>query len=244
MDCSVKLSQNHAVAHLRYQLVTFMSVRPNSYYLLRRVANKNTNLCVSHQTEMVIEGFPRSANSTTVGEFMQRQVRPVQVAHHRHHAAQLLRAVEWNLPAIMLIRDPLEAVVSLLALQAENLKRTGQHPRWPVTAADALQGWVTFYSAMAGHCEKIVVAPFLEVTRSVSPFIREVNSRFGTDFVEDDPKFEKVETGGWHALPNPIRDALTLDLRENINQQLKQSYKMRNSLHKAQEIHQSILAHG
>ncbi len=235
------VGQDHTMARLRYRLTTFASTRPSLYYGLRRVTNHYDDLCVNDQTELVIEGFPRSANSTTVHKFMERQKRQIRVAHHKHHAVQLLRAVDRGLPAMMLIRDPLDAVVSLLALQAESFERTGKAPRRPMDADDALHGWIKFYSAMLPHCDKIVVAPFDVVTRDISPFIRQLNERFATDFIENWQDQAKAGSIGWHAMPNSIRSAIISKSRADVTQQLTKSDNHLRRLRHAQELHQAIL---
>lgn len=235
------MGQNHTIARLRYRLTTFASTRPSLYYGIRRMTNRYDDLCVNDQTELVIEGFPRSANSTTVHKFMERQRRQIQIAHHKHHAVQLLRAVERGLPAMMLVRDPLDAVVSLLALQAESFQRTGIAPRRPVHAQDALHGWVKFYSAMLPHCDKIVVAPFDVVTRDISQFIRQLNERFATDFIENTQDQGKAEPSGWHALPNSMRTDIISKSRAEIAQQLTKSDNHLRRLRYAQDLHQALL---
>jgi hypothetical protein len=108
----------------RHRAVTFASTRPALYFGLRRATGTLDALCIAPDTELVIEGYPRSANSTTVYGFLDRQPMPVKVAHHKHHAAQLLRAVERSVPAVMLIREPCAASLSNLAL-AEEARRRG-----------------------------------------------------------------------------------------------------------------------
>ena len=79
----------HRTAH---RAVTALSTRPRLYYGMRRLTGTYDHLCIRPDTELVIEGYPRSANSTTVYGFLKRQDRPVQVAHHKHNATQLLQA--------------------------------------------------------------------------------------------------------------------------------------------------------
>jgi len=96
---------------MKFLLVTFMSTRTTLYYGSLRLAVRMNGQCVRPDTTIVIEGFPRSANSTTVDEFLSRQPEPVQVAHHGHHAAQILRAIARGVPAVVLIRSPKAATL-------------------------------------------------------------------------------------------------------------------------------------
>ena len=82
----------------RFRAVTYLSTRPALYYGMRRITGRFDGQCVRPETEIVIEGFPRSANSTTVHRFLERQPGPVRIAHHKHHAAQLQRATRGGCP--------------------------------------------------------------------------------------------------------------------------------------------------
>jgi len=55
-------------------------------YGVHSALGKTDELCVSRSTALAIEGFPRSANRTTVYGFLKLQKRPISVAHHKHHA--------------------------------------------------------------------------------------------------------------------------------------------------------------
>jgi len=125
----VKLAIDNFVLSTRYRAVTFASTRPALYYGLRDMTGPRDALCIQPDTELVIEGYPRSANSTTAYGFLDRQPRTVKLAHHKHHAAQLLRAVELGVPAVMLIRRPKEAALSNLALREEARRRGGREQR-------------------------------------------------------------------------------------------------------------------
>jgi hypothetical protein len=141
--------------------VTWLSTRPALYYGIRHALRRNDGLCVSRSTELVIEGFPRSANSTTVHGFMADQDRPVAIAHHKHHASQILRAVRWGIPAVVLVREPADTIVSLLALAEEGRVRTGRSGRGNALAfSDAAWAWLCFYQAVLPLRGKVVVACF------------------------------------------------------------------------------------
>src|SRR6266566_5260966 len=64
--------------------------------------------------DIVIEGFPRSANSFAVHAFRVAQDRPVRIAHHLHAPAQVIAAVRARVAAITLIREPEDAVLELV----------------------------------------------------------------------------------------------------------------------------------
>jgi hypothetical protein len=137
---------------------------------------------VSRSTEIVIEGFPRSGNTFAVVAFRFAQDRQLKMAHHLHAAAQIKRAAQLHIPAIVLIREPSEAILSVL------VRDPHASTRW------ALHSYIRFYSAVAPHLEKTVVAPFAIVTSDLASIIRVVNKRYGTAFKEFVPTEEALDS--------------------------------------------------
>ncbi len=128
-------------------------------------------------TDLLIEGYPRSANSFAVAAFRLAQGRPVAVAHHTHAPGLVLAALKLGVPALVLIRDPDESVLEFVILRPN------------LTIRQALRGWVRFYATLLPHRERFVVGSFPEVTSDFGGAIRRVNERFGTGFRE----FEHTE---------------------------------------------------
>ena len=60
----------------------------------------------NHATQLVIEGYPRSANTYAVVAFAAVQPERPRIAHHLHVAAQVLAAVDRDIPTMVLIRRP------------------------------------------------------------------------------------------------------------------------------------------
>lgn len=138
------MAVDRSLDRLRNGFVTWTSTRPGIYYGIRVATGRMDHLCIRKDTDLVIEGYPRSANSTTVHKFLSRQDRPLHVAHHKHHAAQILRAVQWGIPAVVLIREPRSACLSLLALGAEARHRAGLQAKPRFGFSDVLTAWIAF----------------------------------------------------------------------------------------------------
>lgn len=143
---------------------------PALFFLVHRLARKNPMQAVSRETEIVIEGFPRSACSFAVAAFRQAQQRPLRIASHLHVPAQVVRAAEWRIPALVLIRSPKDAVLSLMV-------RDG------ILASQALSYYIIFYESIAKHRDAFVLASFDEVTKDYGAVIKCINEKFGTAFV-------------------------------------------------------------
>lgn len=127
---------------------------------------------VRRTTDIVIEGYPRSANTFAVVAFRLAQDREIEIAHHLHAAAQIKRAARLGVPTIVLIREPSEAILSVAVRDSQ------ASIRW------ALRSYIRFYSAVLPYLDKAVVAPFATVTSDFASIIRMVNTRYGTAFKE------------------------------------------------------------
>jgi hypothetical protein len=228
---------------LKYRAVTELSVRPALYYGARRMFGKLDKLCISPETNIVIEGYPRSANSTTVQKFISRQNRPISVAHHKHHAAQILRAVDWGIPAVALIREPHAACLSLMALQAEARVRRGQSAISHLHYHNVFRSYIAFYASIEPHLGSIIIAPFDSVTKDVGPMIEQINAKFETDFeiaeMDDDAS---VALLGWHAMPNELRIKVKQDIETGFETMLSTSARLRNLTYRAEALYERIVS--
>ena len=138
------------------------------------------HLYVRINTEIVIEGYPRSANTFAVAAFLQAQNRPVRIARHLHLPVQIIRAVRWKIPTLVLIRYPEDAVLSLLV-------------REPLISAKwALKEYIGFYSAIRPYSDGYVLATFEQVTSDFGQVIDRINRKFKTDFLRFEHTPENV----------------------------------------------------
>jgi hypothetical protein len=152
---------------------------------------------VSRTTEIVIEGYPRSGNTFAVVAFRLAQGREIEIAHHLHAAAQIKRAARLDVPAIVLIREPSEAILSLV------VRDPHASMRW------AFRSYIRFYSTVVPYLENTVVAPFATVTSDLASIIRMVNTRYGTAFKELVPTEDALnsvrQTVEWMAQRDSMR---------------------------------------
>src|SRR5262245_23281752 len=162
------------LGRLRRRFHGWLGGHPSLYLPLvaHRRAFDGSRKAIGPDTELVIEGFPRCGNSFAFAAFRQAQPRPVSIAHHLHAPAQVLAAVRRGTPALVLIRPPDDAVVSLL-LRA---------PDWePVESYAAYRG---FYAPLVRWSGGFVLATFGEVVTDFGAVVRRLNQRFGTAFAE------------------------------------------------------------
>jgi len=83
---------------LRFALRSVLGRSPAVYFGIQRLRPSRRHLLVKKDTEIVIEGYPRSANTFAVAAFLLAQGRAVKIAHHLHVPAQVIQAVRWGIP--------------------------------------------------------------------------------------------------------------------------------------------------
>ncbi|MGH9233161.1 MAG: hypothetical protein ACRD0R_07475 [Acidimicrobiales bacterium] len=129
-------------------------------------------VCIDQRTDILIEGYPRSANVFTTTAFAMAQGRPMQIAHHVHAPAHVIAAVSAGIPSLVLVREPEDAVLRVVVYKQN------------VTIAQALRAYVRFYRPLLPWRHGFVIGHFPDVTTNLGTVIRRVNERFGTDFAE------------------------------------------------------------
>ena len=153
-----------------YEAKTFAARSPLAAIPLARLRGHGALL--APDTELLIEGFPRSANSFAVAAFVMAQGRDVKVAHHTHAPGHVLSAVRARCPSLILIREPDESALEVVVARPTR------------TVRQALRGWVRFYRPLVPASASVVIGAFPDVTSSFGSVIRRVNLRFGTTFAE------------------------------------------------------------
>jgi hypothetical protein len=161
---------------LKNRVQLYVGERPaifSAFHRLKREFASNTQVigrqAVQPTTQLVIEGFPRSANTFAVWAFRHAQPEDVRLAHHFHYPAQVVRAARWQIPILILIRKPTDAVISLVMKD-------------PQTLEQALRHYNSFYRTVAQYRDACVLAPFEEVVEDYGAVIERVNDKFGTRF--------------------------------------------------------------
>jgi hypothetical protein len=166
------------VRRLRYDARELLSKYPAIYLPYVRLTHSGgRGKVLSADTELVIDGFTRSASTFAVMAFQLSQDRPVRIARHSHAVAQLSEAAKRGLPTILTIRDPESTVLSAVTREPH------------LTIGQALRSFGRFYLRIAPFCPRFVVADFDQITKDFGSVVRRLNQKFGTQFGE----FEHTE---------------------------------------------------
>ena len=152
---------------LRMQIGT----QPQLFYKIYGASALTRALRVRPNTGLVIEGFPRSANTFAVLAFEQAQGTPVRIAHHLHVPAQVQCGVRLRIPTLLLLREPIAAAISLVVREPwRSLRGT-------------LREYVLFHQAILRLPRgSFVLGEFERVTTAFGGVIEEVNMRFNRRF--------------------------------------------------------------
>ena len=146
-----------------------ISRSPRLFPSMVRMQRKRRNVPACAGRPIVIDGFPRSANTFSFARVPLREP-GVAASHHMHAPANVLLAVRYGIPDDRRLRPPVDAVLSEVIREPRKRLRRG-----------SLE-WNSFYSTVRPVLDRVVVADFATVTSDYSLVIDEVNRRFGTSF--------------------------------------------------------------
>ncbi|MGZ4431096.1 MAG: hypothetical protein ACXVYV_05550 [Gaiellales bacterium] len=132
------------------------------------------------RSEIVIDGFTRSACVFAAVAFQQSQPRPVRLAHLLHAPAHLIEGARRGVPCLVMVRHPEGAVVSSMLREPY------------LTPGQALAAWTRFYSRLLPWRDRMVVGEFSRVTTDLGSLVEQLNHRYGTRFTLFQPTEENV----------------------------------------------------
>ena len=152
---SMKLTIHYAIRKSN----RFLNRSPRT--LLRIIylkCGKNSHQVVKKTTSILLEGFGGSANSYlyTVFKYANRSNEKLQLAGHTHHSAQVIQAVQWKIPVVVIIRNPIDAICSLCArepmcdvISSMDDKRLERHLYLPYKNVPVVSGTVTISRSLS-----------------------------------------------------------------------------------------------
>jgi len=162
---------------MAYEVKTIVAQYPR---LALPVARRRHGVPFGPGTDIVIEGFPRTGTTFAVVAFERAQPDPVRVACDVHAPAQLIAAARSAVPALVVIREPQDTVLSFVIRHQQ------------VSIQQALRGYIRFYTPLIKHLDSLVVGSFEEITTDFGAVIERVNRRFETAFAPFEHTEENV----------------------------------------------------
>lgn len=185
-----RMITNEMVLTARRHFSDLLERSPAAYLAVMRMryrGSANYNRIVSPKTDIVIEGFPRCANSFAVRAFRMANdpEGKLRIATHMHSPAQAIMGVRWKIPTLILIRHPDDAVVSFPALAVQLNKHgfaTASDRFWENQICYWTRRYAQFYDRLSRIRDRIVIADFAETTSDFGAVMGRLNECFGTAF--------------------------------------------------------------
>jgi hypothetical protein len=122
-------------------------------------------------TGLCIEGYPRSGNTFGVLSFEKVQPMRIRLSHHLHAEGQVLWACRRGIPVIILLRNPVDAIASLVL----------RHPEYSDELA--ARRYVAFYDLVSRVLDRVVISRFQSTVAGLGSAVLAANEKFGTSFV-------------------------------------------------------------
>lgn len=179
---------------------------------------------VTNRTDLVLEGFPRSGNSFLMC-YMSIYNPDLCIAHHLHMIGQFAIARRFEVPSVLLVRNPVDAVSSLLVADP------------PLGVERATDWWIYYHRRLIPHRERLLILPFESFIGDPQESVNMVAKFSGLKI--DAPDYNQsvrervrkalVSAPGYHekkmpnliAVPTPEKDALKKTIRESVVAQVR-----------------------
>lgn len=160
---------------------SFVGQNRHLFGLVQRLSpTQRIHTLVQRNTDICIEAPSGSGNSYFVNGF--RKINPnVRVAHHHHVAAQVMRGVHFQIPTVVILRDPIACVVSRAA-----------YWNTPVLIGPIFRQWIRFFRTVEPILDRATVVSFESVTRRPNEVIKAINDQFDTTFNSRFPEMEQI----------------------------------------------------
>ncbi len=144
-----------------------------TYPLLRFAPAPYARVMVEKGMDACIDALPRSANTFGGTAFLRRNPN-VRLAHHMHLPEQVARAVRLEVPCVVLLRDPLSTLTSLVIAGENDLSHDL-----------AFRVYIDYYRRIARLRDRIALCTFEEVLDDPAVIARRLNDFCGTNFDTD-----------------------------------------------------------
>ncbi len=190
---------------------------------------------VTKRCEVMIDGFPRSGNSFFVNLF-QHWNPETRIAHHVHAPGQIARAVDLELPTLVLIRRPADALASLWAFKTS------------LSVELIIRSYIEFYRCLLPIRDSFVTADFDMVTQSPDFVVTAINTRFGTSFhmenFEEHHKdiiFSKIKENHKMRKHPALLLAIPDEIKDKAKRRIYETIKATPSYSEAEDVYSHFL---
>ena len=163
-----------------FQYLKIIILANRFLYLLFRFGIKHQHLLVNKETQIVIEGFPRSANTLAYVALKDVQI-DLKIAHHFHYPIQIINGVRRKIPVVVLIREPKDAIISTLIREPH------------ISIEIAVKRYISFYQIALKYKDYIVLVDFELVVSDFNQVIKLINKKFNLELNQFDSSQENIK---------------------------------------------------
>ena len=148
------------------RLRSYLRNSPTAFYYVMKFSRNLRGHLVTRQTDLVVEGYPRSANTYAVAAFQIAGGGQLSIASHTHSPTHVKRACSLGIPCVILIRDPIDAIGSLAVRNS-----LGQ-------LSHELDSYADFYASVLPLSDRLLFFDFNDVTTRIEVVLRAVKERY------------------------------------------------------------------
>ena len=187
------------------------------FYIIFKIFRKNDNRIVTNKTHLVIEGYPRSANTYCYSIFKTLDTN-LNIASHIHLPVNINLGLNKKIPCIAIIRDPIDCITSYMI--RENIE-----------ILHAINYYLFFHNNLDVNNNKLLIVKFSTIISNYEKVINKYNHLFNTKyFVNENHNFdelvvERVKKMDMQDTGEDIINHLTVALPSKEREKLKNKYK-------------------
>lgn len=123
---------------------------------------------LNHQYDIMMDGYPRSANTYLLRMFQATQGDRLVIRSHNHAPPYLIEAVRAAKPVCLTLRDPRECVLSWVVISGRSVRA-------------GLVYYVNFHRMLLPYLPSMVVSPFEVTSNDCKQVFSCLAARFGCD---------------------------------------------------------------
>lgn len=211
---------------LRVSLTTRMRLFPWIHALM----GKEWGAFCDAETDLCIEGFESSANSFVYNCF--RVVgENLSIAHHKHVVANVKRAVHFGVPTVVLFRDPMDCIPSLVS-------------RFRPGVYEATLRYLRLYDYVATVSDRVILVSFEEATQRIEYTLHKVAHVGGLTLETVDPSTirqqAKERVKKWRVRDDPTMLSLPTPERDELKRQVRETLVLLEEHRRARELHEYV----
>jgi hypothetical protein len=199
-----------------------VGLEPALLPILLRLTPLGISRQISEQTELVVEGFPRSGNTFAVFALEDASGHQLVISSHVHHPAQIKYAVAHGVPTVLIVRDPVAALASYMIF--------GQDDR----PGSVINEYISYHRQLVPYADHVLICRFDDVTTDVSSLIARINRRYDMEIPPFNQTPENVDQvfaaiSRQHRLIHRLRDPSEVAPRPSTGREVA-SEAMRHQL--------------